>query len=194
VKELVSSGKIDEAVAKIVKEEKRDTIKEKEEIAALLHSSEPKKWDLAARILDEFPDSREARFYQALAYLYWGVSQFNRAIEIAEKGLEYASKVEDRKISETLQNSLAYYYADGDRNDKEIEARQYASAALKTESDAALDTYGFVLICFGKTTEEVLKGVDFCKQALEKGAPFKFFSKHVQKAEARLKALSNKAF
>ena len=192
VKDLVSSGKIDEAVAKIGRDEKQDSIRKKEEIAALLHSDDQKKWDAAAKILDEVPESREARFYQALAYRYWGASQLNRAIEIAEKGLDYATKVEDMKISTTLQNSLAYYYADGGRNDKEPEARKLASLALQSggmHSVAALDTQGFVLICFGKTKDEVMEGVNFCQQALAKGAPFEFFSKHIQKAETRLKTL-----
>jgi hypothetical protein len=190
VKELVKGGKIDEAVAKIGREEKKDDIKRKEEIAALLHSEDHQKWDTAASILDEFPDSREAKFYLTLAYRYWNAGQLNRAIEVAEKGLEFASKVEESLLPK-FQNSLAYYYADANRTDRETNARKYAAESLdsRKEDCHSLDTQGYVLISFGTTKEEIEKGVDLCHDAMRKGAPFEFYIKHIKKAHARLKNL-----
>lgn len=110
--------------------------------------------------------------------------------------MDYAVKVEDRRISKTLQNSLAYYYADGNRHDREAEARKYATEALNEGGPseiAALDTKGFVLICFGKTSSEVMEGVRLCHEAQTKGAPFEFYAKHVKKAESRLEELSTTA-
>src|SRR5258708_19272681 len=86
------------------------------------------------------------------AYRLWSVDKIDRAIEIGERGMRLAmtNKNNDPEILSKFQNSLAYYYADAQKTDREKLAREYAEAAYKTRKDSGpADTYAYVLITFG---------------------------------------------
>lgn len=190
LKELIKLGKIEEAVEKLDKLYKQQPTL-KEDIAVLILSKKEKDWDKALAILDE-QQLGESKYHITLANRYWSVKQIDRAIAVAEKGLDLSLELnQDGSMVAKFKNSLAYYYAETANPEYEELARQYANDACEARptEPKPLDTRGYVLIVYGKTREEILEGVDLCHQALSMGLSFAFYTKNVTRASERLKNL-----
>jgi len=180
VKDLLSKGKISEAAKKA---------KPEEEIAVFIQSKDPKHWEMAAALLDK-PENQDPKYFTTLAYLFWSGGNLQKAISIAERGLKVGLLRHEPYIWK-LQNSLAYYYAETRDPKYEDLARQYIAAARQAEptSRESLDTEGFVKITYGKTEQEIAEGISICEQAWHQGAPLDSYSKHLARANDRLKKL-----
>jgi hypothetical protein len=189
VRKLVVSGQINEAVAKVRDIRAENRVERREQIAVLLLSAEAKDWAKAVDIVEQNEDVREPKFFLTLAYRFWSARQLNRAIELGEKGQTLISD-KDSALAPWFENSLAYYYADAERPDKEDVARRYAENGVKSRpgDPGPLDTLGFVTITYGKTKKEILQGVEYCNEARKLGGDFEMYGKHVARATERLRA------
>jgi hypothetical protein len=189
VKKLLSEGRIEKAIAALDDVYVKDQTKVEEELAVLLLSKEEKDWLKALNILTE-RKIEEPKYFLTLAYRFWSASRIERAIEIGETGLALAAE-KDPTLTSKFKNSLAYYYADGGAPQHEKLAREYAAEARQERPDNAgtLDTEGYVEITYGKTPEEVLRGVSICDEARKRGVPFAAYAKHIAKANRRLETL-----
>ena len=191
VKQLLSEGKVEGAIAALDHIYIRDQTRTDEELAVLLLSKDEKDWNKALSIITE-QDIREPKYFLTLAYRFWSAGQLPRAIEMGEKGLRWA-KENDPAMVPKFTNSLAYYYADGDKPEHEAIARQYAREARVAQPDEikAMDTEAFVLVSYGKTREEILQGVKLAEQARDNSGviPFEAFAKTITKANRRIQTL-----
>jgi hypothetical protein len=193
VKRLIAAGQINEAIAKLDDILVKDQAQLREQIAVLLLSANEKDWVKAVEILDQNEDVQEPKFFLTLAYRFWSVKKLEDAIKLGEKGLSLVEE-KDSLLRSRFENSLAYYYADAESPDKETTARHYAEAAVKSRpgEPGPLDTLGFVLISYGKTREEILKGVEYCNEALRLGGGFELYTKHIVRANSRLQSRNDR--
>jgi hypothetical protein len=198
VRELAAAGETRKAVKQLNQMEENAGLRPEQvkllqdRIAVLILSHEITDWLEALVLLIQNKELQAPKYYITLAYNFWSVKQLDRAIDLAEKGLALAVQVKDEKRILRFENSLAYYYADAEKMEKEELARKYAEEAVSRRPDdtAPLDTLGFVKITYGKTREEILDGAKMCTKALEKGAEFELYAKHVARANMRLKQFS----
>ena len=192
INRLVQEGRIEEAVAKVQSVALDAPSRGEEEIAILLHSSDPKDWE---RVLDIANSLHlTTRSFLTVAYRFWNAGNLARAIGVAEEGLsnENGRQEPDPILLAKFKNSIAYYYADANRFDKADVARQYAMEAhsQRSHEPASMDTLGYVLITFG-TADEVRKGLDLCFEAWKAGTSIDVFDANVNKAKRRLIALDS---
>jgi hypothetical protein len=179
---------------------------EEKEIARLLLSDAREDLERAATILAQEVVERNylriVKNYTTLAYKFWSIQDLTVAIDSAEKGLKLATAKDmppavaanQRELAElksVLKSSLAYYYAETAKPEHEDIARRYAQESLAFPSYELekLDTQGFVLIAYGKNKEEILSGLDMCRDAWNRGLPIESYHRAFDKAYARLKAL-----
>ncbi len=198
VRELAAAGEIRRAVTQLNQIEENTGLPPEQvkllhdRIALLILSHEITDWLEALVLLIQNKELQSPNYYITLAYNFWSVKLLDRAIELAERGLALAREVKDEKPIARFENSLAYYYADAEKGEKEELARKYAEEAVRRRPDEAapLDTLGFVKITFGKMPEEILDGVKDCSKALELGNDFELYAKHIARANVRLKQLN----
>jgi hypothetical protein len=193
VKKLIRAGEISKAIAQLDEILVKDQSERREQIAVLLLSANEKDWASAVEIMDRHEDVREPRFFLTLAYRFWSVKQLEQSIRLAEQGLALVGTKDPMLISR-FENSLAYYYADARKEDREDAATRYAEAAVKARpgESGPLDTLGFVKITYSRTREGILEGVDLCNRAMKMGGDFDLYTKHVARASQRLEQLRNK--
>jgi hypothetical protein len=184
VKDLVSKGKLDEAVQQSKSSE--------EQIAVLLKSQDSDDWRKAIQVAREnLPNV--FKYFMLIPYLFWQSGDLDEAIRLSEEGLQSAQKAKSMVDILKIQNCLAYYYADSKKGEYEKRAREYATSARNSLPDIpeTLDTEGFVKITFGRTREEVLEGVALCDQAKNLGSPFQGYAKAIARAQEKLNELRN---
>jgi len=121
------------------------------------------------RYIDQASDDRdksEAHIFKSLILSTFG----NRgAVEEAEKALQYGESSGDEKLINDAKENIAYFIAEFEQVNRETLARNYSEEVYKVDPSAEnLETKGYVQITFGKSPEEVLKGLKLCKQALNK--------------------------
>jgi len=180
--------------------------REENEIAKLLLSNDKGDLERAAVILArrQIADSnyvRTIKNYTTLAYKFWSIGLPTPAIDSAQKGLDLAATAakaqgvvaNSQKLPElesALKNGLAYYYAETGKAEFEDLARQYAAESLASQPQKweMMDTQGFVWIVYGKTKEEVKKGLKMCGDAWALGLPDEAYHRDSERAFARLKA------
>ena len=158
-------------------------------VIKLLDSPNPGDWDRAAEILRE-GEIEQAHYYPnyllRLAFNYESAGKFDRAIKLAEKALPLAAG--DRWM---FKNGLACFYADTGRSEYAEIALRYAAEARseKPDDEDVMDTEGYVKITYGKTREEVLRGLELCSEARNQGVPDSTYTQRVDRAGLRLKEL-----
>jgi len=126
-----------------------------------------------------------------LAYQYWSLGNFSRAIQLGNEALILAEKREP-ELAAQARNNLAYYYAETEDPSFAEIALAHAAAAHKSRPDHPefIDTLGYVRITFGLTKAEIQQGIRLCKKAHAAGIPDSATAKHLAKAKLRLRALS----
>jgi hypothetical protein len=189
VKKLVAENRVPDAVALIQQDPARDAAALQQAVSVLVVSQDEARWREAVEILEKNEAARKPNFYLSLAFRFWSVGKLADAIALAEKGLTMVQQIPDELAR--FQNSLAYYYADADQLDKEQLARKYAEDAVRSrpKEPRPLDTLGYVKIVFAKDAAEIKEGAELCTSAWRAGTSFKFFAKHIERANAKLDAL-----
>ena len=182
VRELVSEGRIGEAAEK--------TVGPEDQIKVYLQSQSSADWDKAVELARRL-EIPQPKYFVTAAYLYFESGKTTNAIELGEEGLKFAENSGNLLYVRRLQNSLAYFYADTMNKKFEQIARQYIiSARINTDAPEALDTEGWVKISYAKTKEEIFAGLKLCSEAAEKGSPFSYYERAIERATERLRSIS----
>lgn len=160
-------------------------------VSVLLQRHAPPSGQEVPQNLSALAEMQPIKQYIFIAYMLWASGDLERAIRVAEAGLDRAQSTgESFETLLRFKNSLAYYYADARISEKEELAREYAEEAYRGRpgSPAVIDTLGYVRIQFGRTREEVLAGMELCELAYKQGYPY-FYEKHFKSAGQRLAEL-----
>lgn len=136
----------------------------------------------------------EPGHYLTLGGYLHATGEVGQAAEVSKKGLQIAEQAKasgrNQDIGEILiklKGNLAYYWADIGLSELEELARGYAEESHRVlPAPRSLDTLGYVFIVYGKTREEVEKGLALCKDAYRAGTPRRFYDKALAKAASRL--------
>jgi tetratricopeptide (TPR) repeat protein len=136
--------------------------------------------DMALRSIEKaiHLDPENARYISSRGYTYWFFSDSEKATQETERALEQASKNPDDLTMSMIENNLAYYYAEAQK--EEAKARKYATFAYKNRSTPGVDqvlrsywihTYGYVRMRFAEDIEEIDAAIDLLNDALREGMP-----------------------
>jgi len=195
VKEALLRGSHGEALRLAEELAARDARYEVHVLTILIFSPEPAGRERAFSLLDRVG---EPRHFLALAYSFWQASDEARAIAVAERGLQKAEALttgDREKAVSIFKNSLAYYYADGQKTDKAALARRYADEATvyaqsfeTTRVASYLATRGYVKITFETTKVGIEDGVKDCEDARRAGARQDLYFRHLARAQERLRS------
>jgi len=130
--------------------------------------------------------------YMQLALTYWKHGEVQKAIEVDEEGLAIAKRNDNLEAENEVKNSLAYFYADTDKEEYEGLARRYSEESYNAQPKnlSWMDTQGYVKITYGKSDKEVIEGMHLCMQAYIADGRFPdLFRKHLNKGVARITKL-----
>jgi len=119
-----------------------------------------------------------------LALTFWKEGEIQKAIEVGQEGLAIANRDNNLEAENEVKNSLAYFYADTDKEDYEGLARQYSEESYNAQpkSLSRMDTQGY-----GRDEKEVIEGMHLCMQAYIADSRFPgMFRRHLNKGFARI--------
>lgn len=198
--DALSRGHTDEAL-KILRElSRKNPAYDKQLLSGLVMSKKPEDWEQAEKLLPEFGTLEH---YNRLSLAFWANNDLTKAISLGEHGLarileRKGEKAEEPIVIAKAKNSLAYYYADAELEDKADDARKLVEDALRvSESEKnheqyakCLDTRGYIKITFGTNKEEIADGIRDCEEARRRGDDALYF-KHISRAHKCLLSLAD---
>jgi hypothetical protein len=116
------------------------------------------------------------------ASIKWALGRYDAAIRELTNTLEFATKLNERKLIDDNKNQLVYFLADWQiSRTKEIPqdlidlAKEYVQA-LPIDDEDCVDTRGFYLIAFGNA-DEIMEGWRLVNEAFKGRASHKEFDK-----------------
>jgi len=117
--------------------------------------------------------------------------ELEEAIFEAQIELTEAEKVGDTELALLSRNNISYYIAEIGDSSQEHYARDCIEKVIREDKRPEfLDTYGYVLIVFGQTEEEIEKGLSVCCDACTKDPSLEvakqFLKIHKMKAYERM--------
>ena len=176
----------------------RDQFRSEAEVAASHYASQERNW----------------RGYRVLSHVHWGLGNFEQAIEYTGKEIELLQNelasmkgvtAEDLKLKNNLEeelekakNEFVYWVCEAKDESKLEQASKYLQEIDCESSAAAMDTLGFFKIVFGKDRDEIDKGREFIKKAVdiatssEKDTASSFYLKHERLALRQLHRILDK--
>jgi len=191
VKNLLNKGMLIEAQAltrrRFTKDAKNKGFLESY-IGVLLLFNDTERAEIAWRTLSK-GGLTNVRIYIQLALTFWKHGEIQRAIEVGEEGLAIARQNDSLEAENLVKNSLAYFYADTDKEEYEGLARRYSEEAYNAESETVsrMDTLGYVKISYGKDEKEVTEGIHLCMRAYMADSRFpELYQRHLNKGFARI--------
>jgi len=121
--------------------------------------------EFAQALVDNAP--KDNPWYRHLKELIcFCCGKLEEAIVDAEIQLDEAETRGDTELALLSRNNISYYIAETGDSSREHYARECIEKVIdKDKRPEFLDTYGYVLIVFGQTIEEVQKGLAFCHEA-----------------------------
>ena len=124
--------------------------------------------DLAQALVDNSP--KDNPWYRHLKELiFFCCGKLEEAIVEAQIQLTKAEAIGDTELVLLSRNNISYYIAETGDSSQEHYARECIEKVIKEDSRPEfLDTYGYVLIVFGQTEEEIEKGLSACRDACAK--------------------------
>ena len=129
-----------------------------------------------------------------LGYVYWKYGELEKAIAATENG----KKIVDRQGNEFhrayLNANLAYYYAEGEVWKSADVARKLAEEAYQyTKAPSHTDTYGYVLVKFARSPEDLDKAEALFQEALRNEHTYRdIIKKHQSLLREKRKEFSRK--
>jgi two-component system, sensor histidine kinase PdtaS len=144
----------------------------------------------------KYADKAGSDYYKASCYslwagLYGAHSDFDRAINLYEKGMGFANKSKDAKIIATLSNNLAELYKKAGRKSTEVEAMfsQSLASFMKAEqwTTAAVVSANLAQeFADKKNTEKAKAEIQHSQILLQKDTTDKFFAAQVYNSYATI--------
>ena len=124
--------------------------------------------DFAQALVDNAPDDK--RWYRHLKELVcFCCGELEEAIAEAQIALTEAEAAGDTELALLSRNNIGYYIAETGDSSQEHYARECIGKVIgEDKRPEFLDTYGYVLIVFGQTEEEVREGLSICCDACTK--------------------------
>lgn len=121
--------------------------------------------DFAQALVDNSPKDR--RWYRHLKELVcFCCGKLEEAIVEAQIELTEAEAAGDTELALLSRNNISYYIAETGDSSQEHYARECIEKVIREDGRPEfLDTYGYVLIVFGQTVEEIEKGLSVCCDA-----------------------------
>ena len=124
--------------------------------------------DFAQALVDNAPEDRHwCRHLKELVCFCCG--QLEEAIAEAQIALTEAEAAGDTELALLSRNDISYYIAETGDSSQERYVRECIEKVIEEDKRPEfLDTYGYVLIVFGQTVEEIEKGLATCRDACAK--------------------------
>lgn len=121
--------------------------------------------DFAQALVDNAPEDR--RWYRHLKELVcFCCGELEEAIAEAQIALTEAEAVGDTELALLSRNNISYFIAETGDSSQEHYARECIEKVVgEDKRPEFLDTYGYVLITFGQTVEEIEEGLSACRDA-----------------------------
>jgi ppGpp synthetase/RelA/SpoT-type nucleotidyltranferase len=146
--------------------------------------------DLAQALVDNSP--RDNPWYRHMKELIcFCCGELEEAIFEAQTELNEAETAGDTELALLSRNNISYYIAEIGDSSQGHYARECIEKVIKEDKRPEfLDTYGYVLIVFGQTEEEVREGLSICYDACTKDPSLEvakqFLKIHKMKAYERM--------
>ena len=124
--------------------------------------------DLAQALVDNSPEDNPW-YHHIKELICFCCGKLEEAIAEAQIQLSKAEAKGDTELVLLSRNNISYYIAEAGDPSQEHYARECIEKVIsKDRRPEFLDTYGYVLIVFGQTVEEIQKGLSLCSEACTK--------------------------
>jgi len=147
--------------------------------------------DMAQGLVMVSQDKDKGRAHRLKSLVCFCCGKLEDAIRESEFSLRNAEANGDVELAHLARNNIAYFIADVGDSGREEYARECIGKVIQEDKRPEfLDTYGYVLISFGKTPEEIEEGLSFCSKACAQDSSpevgQRFLDIHKKKAYERM--------